>query len=161
MGDNRLLLLLNDLLDLSKLESGKMEFFMQQGDLAALITRAVQEVKSLITDRELQVIIEPTNINTVTYFDEEKILQVMINLLSNAIKFTPVGKKIIIFFDADVSAQPKGLHLNKDLLTLVVNDQGLAIPPGEEASVFDKFIQSSKTKKVRVARGLVYPSYKK
>jgi signal transduction histidine kinase len=98
VGDNRLLLLLNDLLDLSKLESEKMEFFMQQGDLAALITRAVQEVKSLITDRELQVIIEPTNINTVAYFDEEKILQVMINLLSNAIKFTPVGKKIIIFF---------------------------------------------------------------
>jgi hypothetical protein len=73
----------------------------------------------------------------------------------------PWAKKLSSFFDADVSAQPKGLHLNKDLLTLVVNDQGLAIPLGEEASVFDKFIQSSKTKTVRVARGLVYPSYKK
>ncbi|MBT3437295.1 MAG: HAMP domain-containing histidine kinase [Oceanospirillaceae bacterium] len=145
VGGNRLLLLLNDLLDLSKLESGKMKFIMQQNDLAALITRAVEEVETLITDRELQVVIEPTQMNTVTYFDEEKILQLLINLLSNAIKFTPVGKKISIFFDADISAQPKGQHLDKDLLTLVVDDQGLGIPPGEEASIFDKFMQSSKT----------------
>ena len=131
VGGNRLLLLLNDLLDLSKLESGKMKFIMQQNDLAALITHAVEEVETLITDRELQVVIEPTQMNTVTYFDEEKILQLLINLLSNAIKFTPVGKKISIFFDADISAQPKGQHLDKDLLTLVVDDQGLGIPPGE------------------------------
>ena len=142
---NRLLLLLNDMLNLSKLESGKMEFLMQQGNLVDVIQRATEEVEGLIADRDLTVVIEPTDLNTVTYFDEEKILQVMINLLSNAIKFTPMGKRITIFFDPHTSAQPKSLKLNTDLLTIVVDDQGIGIPQAEEGTIFDKFIQSSKT----------------
>jgi signal transduction histidine kinase len=144
-GGNRLLLLLNDLLDLSKLESGKMEFLMQQGNLVDTINRAIQEVETLITDRELTVVIESTDLNTVTYFDKEKILQVLINLLSNAIKFTPIGKQITIFFDPHVSVKTKGHRTEIDLLTVVVDDQGLGIPLGEETIIFDKFIQSSNT----------------
>ena len=142
---NRLLLLLNDVLNLSKLESGKMEFRMQQGNLVDIIRRATQEVETLISDRELTVVIEPTHLNTTTYFDEEKILQVLINLLSNAIKFTPVGKQITIFFDPHVSAQPKASEPQQDLLTVVVDDQGIGIPQAEENTIFDKFIQSSLT----------------
>jgi signal transduction histidine kinase len=145
VGGNRLLLLLNDLLNLSKLESGKMAYDMQQGDLLDIIQRATQELEGLILDRELTVVIEATNLNTTTYFDEEKMLQVLINLLSNAIKFTPIGKKITIFFDPNVSAQPKQQNSKTDLITVVVDDQGLGIPSGEEHTIFDKFIQSSKT----------------
>lgn len=142
---NRLLLLLNDVLNLSKLESGKMEFSMQRGNLVDIIQRATQEVETLMSDRELTVVIEPTDLNTTTYFDEEKILQVLINLLSNAIKFTPIGKQITIFFDPHISAQPNVQHAETDLLTVVVDDQGLGIPQEEETTIFDKFIQSSKT----------------
>jgi signal transduction histidine kinase len=144
-GGNRLLRLLNDLLNLSKLESGKMEFLMQQGNLVDIIKRATEEVETLITDRELTVVIEATDLNTITYFDKEKILQVLINLLSNAIKFTPIGKQITIFFDPHISAQPNVQHAETDLLTVVVDDQGLGIPQEEETTIFDKFIQSSKT----------------
>lgn len=146
IGGNRLLLLLNDLLDLSKLESGKMEFIMEKHDLMEVINRAIQEVETLCWDKDLKIVVKPTEEKTVTYFDEEKMLQVVINLLSNAIKFTPNGKQITLFFDKDLSAKPKGQHLATDLMTLVVDDQGLGIPPGEEAAIFDKFIQSSKTK---------------
>jgi|TARA_B110000977_G_scaffold70928_1_gene96282 signal transduction histidine kinase len=142
---NRLLLLLNDVLNLSKLESGKMEFSMQRGNLVDIIQRATQEVETLMSDRELTVVIEPTDLNTTTYFDEEKILQVLINLLSNAIKFTPVGRQITIFFDPVVTAQPKTSTPQKDLLTVVVDDQGIGIPQAEEDTIFDKFIQSSIT----------------
>ena len=142
---SRLLMLLNDMLNLSKLESGKMEFLMQQGDLVDIIQRATEELETLITDRELKVIVEATDLDTVTYFDAEKMLQVMINLLSNAIKFTPKGKQITIFFDPHTSAQPQSLKLQTNLLTIVVDDQGIGIPEGEEGAIFDKFIQSSKT----------------
>jgi signal transduction histidine kinase len=144
-GGDRLLLFLNDLLDLSKLESGKMEFFMQQGNLVDTINRAIQEVETLITDRELTVVIESTDLNTITYFDTEKMLQVFINLLSNAIKFTPIGKQITIFFDPHVSVKNQGHRKEIDLLTVVVDDQGSGIPLGEEITIFDKFIQSSNT----------------
>ena len=80
-----------------------------------------------------------------TYFDAEKMLQVMINLLSNAIKFTPKGTQITIFFDPQTSAQPQSLKLQTNLLTIVVDDQGIGISEGEEGAIFDKFIQSSKT----------------
>jgi len=139
------LLLLNDLLDLSKLESGKMEFIMEKGDLASVIQRAIQEVETLCWDKELKIVVQPSAELTTTYFDEKKMLQVIINLLSNAIKFTPNGKQITLFFDNSLSAKPKGQHLATDLMTLVVDDQGLGIPSGEEAAIFDKFIQSSKT----------------
>jgi signal transduction histidine kinase len=144
-GGDRLLLFLNDLLDLSKLESGKMEFFMQQGNLVDTINRAIQEVETLITDRELTVVIESTDLNTITYFDTEKMLQVFINLLSNAIKFTPIGKQITIFFDPHVSVKNQGHRTEIDLLTVVIDDQGSGIPLGEEITIFDKFIQSSNT----------------
>jgi len=143
---NRLLLLLNDLLDLSKLESGKMEFIMEKGDLSSVIQRAIQEVETLCWDKELKIAVKPSPDPTISYFDEEKMLQVIINLLSNAIKFTPNGKQITLFFDNSLSAKPKGQHLSTDLMTLVVDDQGLGIPPGEETTIFDKFIQSNKTK---------------
>lgn len=146
IGGNRLLLLLNDLLDLSKLESGKMEFIMEKGDLSSVIQRAIQEVETLCWDKELKIVVKPSAEPTISYFDEEKMLQVIINLLSNAIKFTPNGKQITLFFDNILSAKPKGQHLSTELMTLVVDDQGLGIPPGEEAAIFDKFIQSSKTK---------------
>ena len=146
IGGNRLLLLLNDLLDLSKLESGKMEFIMEKGDLSNVIQRAIQEVETLCWDKELKIVVKPSATPTISYFDEEKMLQVIINLLSNAIKFTPNGKQITLFFDNNLSAKPKGQHLSTELMTLVVDDQGLGIPPGEEAAIFDKFIQSSKTK---------------
>jgi signal transduction histidine kinase len=144
-GGDRLLLFLNDLLDLSKLESGKMEFFMQQGNLVDTINRAIQEVETLITDRELTVVIESTDLNTITYFDTEKMLQVFINLLSNAIKFTPIGQQITIFFDPHVSVKNQGHRTEIDLLTVVIDDQGPGIPLGEEITIFDKFIQSSNT----------------
>ena len=142
---NRLLLLLNDVLNLSKLESGKMEFLMQKGDLVDVIQAATQELETLITDGELVVVIEAIKLGTRTFFDHEKMLQVMINLLSNAIKFTPKVKKITIFFDAKTGAKPKSAQIRANLLTLVVDDQGLGSPKGEEKTVFDKFIQSSKT----------------
>ena len=119
---------------------------MEKHDLMEVINRAIQEVETLCWDKDLKIVVLPTAEKTVTYFDEEKMLQVVINLLSNAIKFTPNGKQITLFFDKDLSAKPKGQHLATDLMTLVVDDQGLGIPPGEEAAIFDKFIQSSKTK---------------
>jgi signal transduction histidine kinase len=89
-------------------------------------------------------------------FDPEKIAQVIVNLLSNAVKFTPEGKQIFISTIEDTL--PAGRRKNdqgqQQALRLVVRDEGVGIPDDEFESVFDKFIQSSKTKSGAGGTGL-------
>jgi PAS domain S-box-containing protein len=136
-----LLSLLNNLLDLSKLESGKMDYDMQKKDLKVIIDIVSNEFLSLITEKGLLLKTVENNIPTEIVCDEDKIGQVIRNLLSNAIKFTQKEKKITI------SIEQHQID-NKSIPALLVNvsDQGLGIPENELNTVFDKFVQSSKTK---------------
>jgi len=143
----RLLVLLNDLLDLSKLEAGRMQFDFSVNDLQQTIQGVVEELNPLFRERSLTVDIEPAHVDTLAVYDNDKIAQVVRNLLSNAIKFTPDGKRVKISYDESQ------LHLNdsttEDDMTSAISisivDQGSGIPEDELETVFDKFIQSSKT----------------
>lgn len=130
----RLSKLLNDLLDLSKLEEGKSELFLSNVDMITMIKQAHSEIESLLGTRKLNLDFNNQE-RVITECDESKIYQVMMNLLSNAIKFTPEDKSIGI-----------ACHSSDDSVEIVVEDQGVGIPDDELESVFDKFIQSSKTK---------------
>ena len=137
---SRLLALLNDLLDLSKLEAGKMAMNRQRTDVDALIGEATAEVEALARARGVDV---RTTIAgaAVASLDAMRMLQVLRNLLSNAIKFTPEGGYVRIACAAlpRTEATPAGLQID-------VSDNGVGIPEDELESVFDKFVQSSKTK---------------
>ena len=152
----RLMALLNDLLDLAKLEAGRMDFNFEEADLAKVLASCVEEQEACLQDRRMVLNIIPSEDNTVANFDPEKITQVIINLLSNAIKFTPEGKQISIFIVED--SMPAGRRINdqghQQALRLVVRDEGVGIPENEFDSVFDKFIQSSKTKSGAGGTGL-------
>ncbi len=152
----RLMTLLNDLLDLAKLEAGRMDFNFEEADLAKVLDSCVEEQEACLQDRRMVLNIIPSEDNTVANFDPEKITQVIINLLSNAIKFTPEGKQISIFIVED--SMPTGRRVNdqghQQALRLVVRDEGVGIPENEFDSVFDKFIQSSKTKSGAGGTGL-------
>jgi len=145
----RLLILLNDLLDLSKLEAGKVELCCEQNDLMDIVTRSIQELTPLIEDKSINISISAPQVSTVAYFDANKILQVVQNILSNAIKFTPNNGKITIFF----SAYPMNESVNNNQLTpgtsnvsVTIVDTGVGIPENELDSIFDKFTQSTKTR---------------
>ena len=130
-----LLHLLNDLLDLAKLESGKMDFDFKPIDLNNLIDAAIGEVKSQIDEKNLHIQYPKAHSNSVAICDSFRISQVIRNLLGNAIKFTANDSFIII-----------ELSSKDELFKLSVQDQGPGIPDKELDAVFDKFIQSSETK---------------
>jgi signal transduction histidine kinase len=125
-----LLHLVNDLLDLSKLEAGRMTFDMCLTDLAELVEVVIDEFKSLCAERRVDIRYERSEEPTAMQVDPNRIQQVVRNLLANAVKFSPSPG------------------------TICVRDEGPGIPPGEMESVFDKFVQSSKTKTNQGGTGL-------
>lgn len=130
-----LLGLVNDLLDLAKLESNKMPFTFVPTGLDALIKSIVDELSSLMSERNLEVQYENNAFLEEIVFDAERMRQVFRNLLANAIKFSPVNSSINVTV----------ARMN-DLVRFSVADQGVGIPKDELEAVFDKFVQSSKTK---------------
>lgn len=138
---NRLLTLLNNLLDLSKLESGKIEYSMQHNDLRKTLESALKEVEGLIKKKHLNYVVEDTRDVSTAVFDNNRIMQVINNLLSNAIKFSPENSTISAILDTTV--MPGN---NRPAMRLQVRDQGVGIPESELEVVFDKFVQSSKTR---------------
>lgn len=138
---NRLLTLLNNLLDLSKLESGKMEYAMQSNNIKKTLETAIKEVEGLIQKKKLTIQIEDTRAVEMSLFDNNRIMQVLNNLLSNAIKFSPEGGEISATLET-ATMPDTGI----EAIRVQVKDQGHGIPAGELEAVFDKFVQSSKTR---------------
>jgi len=139
----RLLRLLNALLDISKLESGKMELDLCQSDLLTVLKRCVAEQQTEIDNADLKLYWQGSDIDTQAYFDIDKISQVFANLLSNAIKFSPQGKSIRFKFE-NSSVVTANQFEPLDVLKFSLADEGIGIPEKELHVVFDKFVQSNK-----------------
>jgi PAS domain S-box-containing protein len=133
----RLLTLLNDLLDLAKLEAGRVDFRMDHQDLYLLIETVASELDAWLRGQDLSLAVETAGVETWAWFDWDKLMQVMRNLLSNAIKFSPPGGRITVLLEP---------RERPPTLAVSVADQGTGIPEDELDSVFDKFSQSSKTR---------------
>ncbi|WP_179131326.1 sensor histidine kinase [Candidatus Entotheonella palauensis] len=130
-----LMALLDDLLDLAKLEAGKMRFTFRESDVRALLLQAQNEyhawaaechltIRSALPDRPVRLCL-----------DAERILQVLRNLVSNAIKFSPAGGTVTLHLEEEEAA-----------VAVAVCDEGPGIPESELNTIFDKFVQSSLTK---------------
>ncbi len=129
-----LLMLLNDLLDLAKLEAGKMVFNFEPYGLDHLLSAVTEDFQPLLSQRELALRYVPLATARQALIDSDRILQVLRNLLSNAIKFSPEQGVIT------VSLVQKGPDM-----VVTVRDQGMGIPEEELDAIFDKFVQSSHT----------------
>ena len=134
-----LMLLLNDLLDLAKLESGKMKYVFEEENILSLIDLLEAETAALFNEKELSLnIVHSTRIATAV-FDRYRIAQVLRNLLSNAIKFTHSGGSITISVEEETDRH------DVKMLKLSVIDEGIGIPEDELEKIFEKFTQSSGT----------------
>ena len=140
MAGQRLLGLLNNLLDLAKLESGKMPFKMAPVDFSAVLEQALLEMNPLLLEKSLTVTTDIATTNTTLVCDKQRMVQVIINLLANSAKYSSKDDSIA------VSIRDAKLPNGKEALCCSVADNGTSIPENELQSVFDKFIQSSKTK---------------
>lgn len=137
----RLLVLLNDLLDLSGLEAGRLSMQPVEFDLAELVRRVGLELHASF-ERRGQGIAFFSEGDTRMQGDPERLAQVVRNLLSNAGKFAPPGSAV------SVHLRPERMALAGEevaALSLVVEDRGAGIPADELESIFDKFVQSTTT----------------
>ncbi|MEN8128920.1 MAG: HAMP domain-containing sensor histidine kinase [Pseudomonadota bacterium] len=152
----RLLTLLNDLLDLSKLEAGRVEYDIREGELKTVVDRVISEQEALINQCSMKMNVVSPQCSTKACMDYDKLIQVVSNLLSNAIKFSPAGGMITVDFSS--SNMPAGRRKSDKrtvpALRVRIRDEGIGIPEQELEQVFDKFVQSSKTKTSSVGTGL-------
>jgi PAS domain S-box-containing protein len=147
----RLLDMINDLLDLSKAEAGRLSYDFVVADLHAVVETVMVEFESLSEQRRIQVECDQRLADPLLEMDTERIGQVIRNLLSNALKFSPEGGAVTITCrDATID----GVHGLLPAVLLQVADEGPGIPGGELESVFDKFVQSSRNDKQSGGTGL-------
>jgi two-component system sensor histidine kinase BarA len=128
-----LLEMINDILDLAKLEAGKMDVRLAEFRIESLIHNQCDMVKSLADEKnlDLQIIAEP-DLPTLVQ-DQGKVQQILTNLLSNAIKFTPDGGRITV----------RAAETSDDRLRVSVADTGVGIAKEDREVIFEKFRQGS------------------
>ncbi len=150
----RLLNLLNDLLDISKLESGKMELSLSEHDVRISLASCISELTGLIDKKSITIILNSA-CEAKAPVDATRLTQVIINILSNAIKFSPENSHITLTLNtillSDSATDPTK---PKPIIQLSIQDEGPGIPPSELNTIFDTFIQSSYTKSGAGGTGL-------
>jgi PAS domain S-box-containing protein len=138
-----LLDLINDILDLSKIEAGRVELHREVFDTGAAIEEVLASIRPQGLAKSIQ-IETALDIHVRVDADRVRFKQVLFNLLSNAVKFTPEGGHVTV-----------AGKLRDDTVEISVRDTGIGIPPHELESVFDKFYQvGATTKGVREGTGL-------
>lgn len=126
----RLIRLINDILDISKIEAGRIEFEFSPQAMVELVTYSTEEINSFAMSRRITVINKIGENLPPVYGDHDRLVQVITNLLSNAVKFSPEGSSVT------VSAAKEGNYL-----AVSVTDHGKAIQWSERDKLFKKFQQ--------------------
>lgn len=137
-----LLSLINDILDLTKIEAGLMELFIQKVDLNEILAASISVGKGLVKDKPIELIAEIQANLPGTYGDKRRLRQIFLNLVSNAIKFTPQGKVTVRAFRDD------------DLIQVSVSDTGIGIASADQKTIFESFKQAQNDLPETVGTGL-------
>ena len=135
MGDihssgHHLLSLINDILDLSKIEAGHMDLSLDEFDVPAVLENAVTLVKERAARHGVKLELEVDDGLGCFYADERKFKQILLNLLSNAVKFTPAGGRVKL----------RAEQANDELLVSVI-DNGIGISADDQDLIFEEFRQ--------------------
>jgi signal transduction histidine kinase len=135
---NHLLALINDILDLSKIESGKLQLNAQPFDLRETVAMVERVMKGIAAQSGISIVTRIDPALSEVYLDDARIKQVLLNLLSNAVKFSHSGT----FVRLTVSrvAAPESI-LGCEAVRIEVEDQGIGIPPHELDNIFEEFYQ--------------------
>jgi signal transduction histidine kinase/DNA-binding response OmpR family regulator len=140
----RLMQLINQLLDLSKLESGEQKIQASKGDIVLFTKVLSSQFESMAAERNIQVLFNMHNLDGANhqepvelFFDDEKVQKVLTNLISNAVKFTPQDGKIAIEVKTSASTEAPGI----EYADIIVSNTGDGIPQDKLIHVFDRFYQ--------------------
>ncbi len=130
----RLTTLINDMLDLAKIESGRLEWSMQPLSLGEVVEQSVAATAVLFEEGPLDLVVDVQPDLPPIVGDRDRLIQVVVNLLSNAVKFTDEGT---VTCRAHLAASNSG---GEEIVVSVV-DTGLGIAPADQARVFEQFVQ--------------------
>jgi len=129
---DRLIRLINDILDLAKIEARKLPLTQDWNSLNGLVTTSMNSLQGLAQQAHVSLVTEampPIDV----YMDDDRIQQVLTNLVSNAIKFSPKGGRVMVRCEVDEDSK----------LTIEVSDQGRGIDPQDQELIFQKFRQAT------------------
>jgi PAS domain S-box-containing protein len=125
---DRLTKLVQDLLDLARIEAGHMQLYLAQIKIKTVIKRAVASVRTFADRNKVAIEADPTNIELEA--DPDRLVQVLVNLLTNAVKFSPQNSAITISVAED-----------SDCVQVTIKDHGRGIPESHRAAIFERFRQ--------------------
>lgn len=128
----RLLLLINDILDIQKIESGQLAFRFRNIPLISFLEKAIKENAAYGLEHGVEFVFSKKMLDANIFADEDRMMQVMANLLSNAAKFSPEGEKVVI----------SAARHHNNCVRISVTDHGSGIPEDFQPQLFDKFTQS-------------------
>ncbi|MGA7615507.1 MAG: ATP-binding protein [Thermoanaerobaculia bacterium] len=133
---HHLLDIINDVLDLSKVEAGRMEIYRERLDVRATIESICHLMRGISSKRNIGISVDLDDRIPEIETDASKFKQILSNLLSNAIKFSPVGSEVVVAARWNPETLP-----NAGTVTVVVSDQGIGIDPGDLPVIFQEFRQ--------------------
>ncbi len=126
--------LLNDLIDISMIESGEMRMSFRYFSVKEYLEGIVSEVKPIAEEKDIQLILEPVRDKLQLFGDKNKLKQVFVNLLTNSIKYTESGSVSILVREEEHSGQ------------IVIKDTGIGIPEEDIPRIFERFFRVDKAR---------------
>ena len=141
----RLNRLIEDILNISRIESGLIKVKKEQASLTILIEEQMQMIRSYAEEKSITVTSGHPIVYDQVYVDKDMISQVIINLLSNAVKYTPAGGHVTVGTEVDEAAR---------LVRVTVTDTGVGIPEDEIGHLFEKFYRVAANNKQAKGTGL-------
>ena len=133
---HQLLKLVNQMLDLSKLESGGLKLHWEQGDIISYLQYVIEAFESWAASKQIHIHFLPEEKALFMDYDPDRLLYIMSNLLSNAIKYSAEGKDVYVLLRKDHMRNSALPHL-----LITVKDQGSGIPQSQIPHIFDRFYQ--------------------
>jgi len=133
----RLLGLINQLLDLSKLDAGSMKLEMSESDILRFSRLIISSFQPLADRKNIQYKVNIPAKEYITYFDHDKLEKILTNLLSNAFKYTPEEGEV----DCRIEISSRGKKKDQDFMNIRISDSGPGIPIELVDKIFDRFYQ--------------------
>jgi len=127
----RLLRLANDMLDIGKIESGKMEFYFQIYELMPLVEQSIEANRAYVEQFKVKIILDNSISDPRVRVDSDRLMQILTNLITNAAKFSPTDSEVRV-----------SISRYDNSIRIAVKDQGPGIPEDFRHRIFDKFAQA-------------------
>ena len=141
---DRLNLIIEDLLELSKIESGRVSFKEEPLDIRNVIERTVSMIKPIADKKKHRLVSVVAPTLPAMAGDEDRLVQVLTNLLDNAVKYTPENGTISVA--AHLMPEPRGGVASSPMIELTVADTGIGIPEQDRPRIFERFYRVDKAR---------------